>query len=134
MTVFALTACAGFKEMKQTLVNLQSLQQGLVATFNEPNTNVNVNNSTLTVTFVNSQYAKLPETTRAALGRQVAEYVRDHYADYARITEVCVGFQSSVSAGVLNASKTEVPYVYTAAELGAPPAMTAGASADTTAK
>jgi len=47
---------------------------------------------------------------RAALGRRVAEFVRDRYGDYGSLTEVRVGFRREWQAGTVTMKNTEVPY------------------------
>jgi len=127
-----LLACSGLAEMKQTLQGLQSLQAGLVQDLQEPNTNVNITNSSLVVTFVNSRLASQPEEQRARTARHVAEFVRDHYVAYSSLSRVAVGFQSRASVGVASASKTEVPYSFSTADLGPAPSMPTPASPDST--
>jgi hypothetical protein len=120
-------------EMKQTFQGMQKLQAGLVQDLQEPNTNVKITNSSLIVTFVNSHLASQPEEQRARTARHVAEFVRDHYVGYSTLSRVSVGFQSRASVGVASASKTEVPYSFTTAELGPAPALPQPASPDSSA-
>jgi hypothetical protein len=123
--------CAGFQEMKQTLADLQDLQRRLVQELHEPNTNVNVSDKTLVVTFVNSELASLPPEDRASTARHVAELVRDHYAAYPTLTNVSVGFVTSASVGIASASRTEIPYSFQTSDLGPGPRSTNPLVADT---
>lgn len=109
--VVSLTACADFKD-------LIDLQRRLMAEFPRTAININVTNDHLSVLFQDSTTATLPETERAAFARRVAEFVRDHYRDYDRISEVSVGFSQTKRLGPLTSTRTDVPYSFSRTELG----------------
>lgn len=100
---------------------LTALQRGLAERFREPGISVHLNNQEyLTVLFVNSKVASLPDSDRAVLARAVAEYVRDHYRGYASLSTVAVGFQQALRVGMFSYSSTNRPYSFSTAELGPP--------------
>lgn len=100
---------------------LTALQRGLAERFREPGISVHLNNQEyLTVLFVNSKVASLPDSDRAVLARAVAEYVRDHYRGYASLSTVAVGFQQALRVGMFSYSSTNRPYSFSTAGLGPP--------------
>ncbi len=102
------------------LKDILSLQQGLAREFQTSAISVNLNNSAyLTVTFSNAPIADQPEAEQAAFARRVAEYVRDHYAHYAQLQSIQVGFASVKGVGI-TFTRTRVPYRFTPSELGPP--------------
>lgn len=120
--IAALIGCACSRcGMQQTMRDLLTLHQGLARQYPESAIGVNVTNSVLTVTFQNSTRASLPEAERAALARQVAEFTRDHYPGYARLSRVQVGFVTAHQYGPLTTSRSDVPYSYTVTDLGPAP-------------
>ncbi|HTY05624.1 MAG TPA: hypothetical protein VMC86_03825 [Gemmatimonadales bacterium] len=106
-------ALGGCRELGQ----LMSLQQGLVKRYQTPGINVNITNDVMSVLFTNSKYAGLPESDRRAFARDVAGYVRDHFAGYPSLGTIRVGF-NTMEPGVVTTSHTEIPYVFTRGELG----------------
>lgn len=122
LTVLTLGAgCQGVERMKKMFGDLIALSTGISNQFGEPNTNIDVNNTTLTVTFTNSKLEDLPEPRRAALARNVARYVRDHYPDYPSLTKVAVAFKEQHGQHGATVSQTFVPYRYSTDELGSAP-------------
>ena len=114
LTATSTSACADLKEM-------MSLQQGLAQEFHTPAINLNLNTSrTLTVVFANSPYADLQSGEQSAFARRVAEYVRDHYAGYARLQRITVGFATVRGGGGMQFSTSRLPYTFTPQDLGAP--------------
>lgn len=100
---------------------LTALQRGLAERFREPGISVHLNNHEyLTVLFVNSKVAALPDSDRAVLAREVAEYVRDHYRGYSSLSTVAVGFQQALRVGMFSYSSTNRPYSFSTAGLGPP--------------
>ena len=118
LVLLALTALTpGCGELK----DLFTLQQGLAVAFNAPAVSVNINNrSHLTVTFTNSKVAELPDSERAIVARQVAEYVRDHYRAYATLEDISVGFSRASAVGPVSYTANQIPYSFTTADLGTP--------------
>ena len=114
----ALAACRAIRGMGRTMSDLLHLQSELAAAFNDPNISVNATNSVLTIVFVNSSLQSDSTAKRVELARRVAEYVRDHYAEYPELTRVSVGFQSRVEVGGFTAQQTSVPYTFTTEQLG----------------
>jgi len=107
-------ACADLRD-------IMSLQQGLSKEFPNNAIGVNVNNEAyLTVTFTNSPAAQLPDSEQALLARHVAEFVRDHYAEYARLQEINVGFSTVTGSGSFHFTRTNVPYHFTPKDLASP--------------
>ena len=100
---------------------LTALQRGLAERFREPGISIHLNNHEyLTVLFVNSKVASLPDSDRAVLAREVAEYVRDHYRGYSSLSTVAVGFQQALRVGMFSYSSTNRPYSFSTAGLGPP--------------
>lgn len=98
-----------------------SLRQGLATRFNEPGISINLSNHTaLSVMFVNSKLASLPDSDRAVMARQVAEYVRDHYRGYASLISIAVGFEQAGRVGVFSYTMRKSPYSFSTVELGPP--------------
>jgi CRISPR/Cas system CMR-associated protein Cmr5 small subunit len=115
LVLIALTLACG--ELK----DLFALQQGLAAEFKTPAISVNINNgSHLTVTFTNSKVGELSDSDRAIVARQAAEFVRDHYHDYATLEDVSVGFARSRTAGPITYTNNQVPYSFATTDLGQP--------------
>jgi len=113
----AATLALGCAELR----DMMTLQQGLVREFNETGINININNrANLTVTFSNSPAADLSDAERAAFARQVAEYVRDHYAHYSTLETIAVGFSTVTKTGPITYTNTTVPYRFTPRDLGQP--------------
>jgi hypothetical protein len=107
-------ACGALKDML-------ALQRGLSHEFGTDAISVNVNNgAVLTVLFTNSDAATLASPDRAAFARRVAEYVRDHYAEYGGLARINVGFSRVRQTGVVTVTNNDVPYSFTTQELGAP--------------
>jgi hypothetical protein len=103
------------------LAALTALQRGLAQRFKEPAISIHISNHEyLTVLFVNSKVASLPDSARAVLAREVAEYVRDHYRGYASLSTVAVGFQQSLRVGMFSYRSTNRPYSFSTAGLGPP--------------
>jgi hypothetical protein len=119
------TGCEEFKQVKDALQQMIALQQGISETFGEPATTVNIVNDKVIVSFVSPVKSALPDAQRAKIARNVALYVRGHYADYAKLSSVQVGFTSQRTGGVLTSSETHW-YTFRRAELDA--------SADSTAQ
>jgi hypothetical protein len=122
--LLALGACDSVRQMGAMVKDLQAVSAGISTTFHEPGVNVNVNNGQyLTVLFVNSRFAGLPESARADTARLVAEFVRDHYARYPGLSTVAVGFRSEAGVAGFSMSSQETPYIFSAAELGPRPTV-----------
>ena len=103
------------------LAALSTLQHGLVARFNEPRISINLNNHEyLSVAFVNSKLAELPDSERATLAKEVAQFVRDHYSGYASLTRITVGFRQEMKVGIVSYNATKFPYTFATTELGPP--------------
>lgn len=103
------------------LAALSTLQHGLVARFNEPRISINLNNHEyLSVAFVNSKLAELPDVERATLAKEVALFVRDHYNGYTSLTRITVGFRQEMKVGIVSYNATKFPYTFSTAELGPP--------------
>jgi hypothetical protein len=103
------------------LAALSSLQHGLVARFNEAGISINLHNhQNLSVVFVNSKLAELPDSERAATAREVAQFVRDHYSGYRSLTSIAVGFRQAMKVGMVSFSATKLSYTYSTADLGPP--------------
>ncbi|HTS88088.1 MAG TPA: hypothetical protein VMG41_06305 [Gemmatimonadales bacterium] len=113
-----IAACSNLKELQQSVVELQQLQASLTERFGGPGIVVNETSTTLIVTFVNSDLAKLPSDQRTAKAREVAEFVREHFPGYARLTSISIALQTRSSLGVASFSRTQTPYTYRTAELG----------------
>jgi hypothetical protein len=109
------------------LSDILALQRTLVHQFHTDAISVNVNNGTvLTVLFTSSDAAMLAGPDKAAFARQVAEYVRDHYRDYAGLDRITVGFAQRRRAGPVTLGSTTESYSFTTMELGAPRDTTEG--------
>lgn len=103
------------------LAALSTLQHGLAARFNEPRISINLNNHQyLSVAFVNSKLAELPDSERATLAKEVAQFVRDHYSGYASLRSITVGFRQEMKIGIVSYNATKSPYTFATAELGPP--------------
>jgi hypothetical protein len=128
-----LLSCQGFTDMKELLADLQRLQQGLSRDLHEPNITVNTTNNTLSIVFVNSRLAALPEEQRTKTAHRVAEYVRDHYRRYSTLSSITIGFQTSKGRMGVRVSTTTVPYTFQPAELGPTPVDSVAAHDSSTA-
>ena len=129
VTTAMLLACAVARcGMERTLRDVMMLQQGLMREYQEPAIGVNVANGVLTVVFQNSKRASLPERERSALAHQVAEFVRDHYAEYGHLSRVQIGFTTAHQYGPLTTTRSDVPYSYAATDLGPAPAAATSAT------
>ena len=116
LRVALLLAAIGCADLK----DIFSLQRGLSREFQTNAISINLNNSTdLTVSFTNAPVADSAETARAAFARRVGEFVRDHYPHYDRLQRITVAFSTSSSAGPVRFTRTEAPYRFTHADLGA---------------
>ncbi len=95
-----------------------SLQSGLSARF--PSENVAVTlypPSALTVEFRSHPAS---EQERKQLALQAAEFVRDHYAEYARLQVVDVSFDSVANTGPFSVARSRVVYRFARRSLGEP--------------
>lgn len=114
-----LAGCEQMGRAKQVVSRLTELRSGIAREFGAaPEVKV-MNGRSLTLTFVNSGFEKLPEERREATARRIAEHVRDHYAGYPRLSEVTVDFASRRKTGLV--TRTEMhPVVFSTSDLGAP--------------
>ena len=112
-TTLAVVACAELRD-------ILTLQQGLAKEFNEPAIGININNTSMTITFANVSADTLPEKDRAAYARRAAEYVRDHYTHYSSLQSVDVRFASVTKTGPVTYTQSSTPYHFTPADLGPP--------------
>lgn len=120
LALLPLAGCEQVERAKQVMGEMTQLRSGIAREFGAaPQVNVS-NGRVLTLTFVNSGFEKLPDAQREATARRVAEYVRDHYAGYARLSEVGVAFASQRKAGPVTTTETRPRHVYSTAELDAP--------------
>ena len=75
------------------LQDASRLSREISAALNEPEVKVQLDtHQSLTVTLTNSPVADRPETEWNAHCRRVAEFVRDHYVDYAKLQRIQVVF------------------------------------------
>ena len=74
----------------------------------------------LTIAFTSSDAVALAGPDRGAFSRQVADYVRDHYAAYGSLNRIIVRFAQLPRAGSPTPADTTEAYFFTPAELGAP--------------
>ena len=127
--VAATAGCEALRDMEGKLGTLMTLDTAMVARFGQ-SVNLNAGNSALTVQFVNSAFASLPEAARADTARLVAEFVRDHYAAYSDLHEVDVGFKQVAGAVGFSVTRSDTPYSFRTSDLGpAPPHAKASDSA-----
>lgn len=100
---------------------LMSLPQQLVREFASPLVNVNLStNGNLTVIFQNSPLGELDSASEAKVARQVAAFVRDHYAGYGKLQTVSVGFGTRRGAGPVTVTNTRIPHSFRTTDLGPP--------------
>ena|SRR5437660_935661 len=111
-TTFSL-ACGDLRE-------LFTLQRGLAAEFHTNAINISLSGSHLTVMFANSPISELSDSEQGAFARNVAEYIRDHYAPYDSLEGISIGFSAITSGGPITFTKSRVPYHFTPQELGPP--------------
>jgi hypothetical protein len=117
-----LGGCEQMERAKQVMGEMTELRNGIAREFGAaPNISI-TNGRVLTLTFVNSGFEKLPPERREATARRIAEHVRDHYAGYARLSQVNVAFSSQRKVGPVTTGETQPRHVYSTSELGAPPA------------
>lgn len=109
------SACSDVGELRDLRVLSASIstQYGTAASINLSN------GARLTVTFQNSKYSELPDSSREDFARRVAQYAFAQYARRDSLTEIRVGFRSVRGAGGLSVSHSEVPYAWPRAELKA---------------
>src|SRR5213593_2886052 len=105
--------CADMKD-------LMSLDVALMSEFHEQSVHVDLSSHALTVTFANSTRATAPDSVKAAFARQVAEYVRDHYAHYSSLELIIVGFSKVSQTGPVTVTRGEASFQFTPQDLGAP--------------
>ena len=105
------------------VAQLMAVSAGIGTHFEVKDVSANLSNHThLTLVFSNARVADDPEPVRAAMARQVAEYVRDHYAGYSRLRQITIEFNSVRSGGVVTLTQPKGSYSFTPAELGPAPA------------
>jgi hypothetical protein len=99
--------------------SLLTLQQGLAKEFEWSQVGVNLaNGGRLTVIFQNAPFASETGEARDSICRHAAEYVRDHYADYAALSAIAITFASRKDYGPVNMTKSLTPCSYSIRELG----------------
>ena len=112
LTLLGLTVACG--DIKALL----ALQQDLMREFQTSSVKVSLGSSRLTVVFVNSPNADLPESDRAIFARRVAEFVRDHYGAFDQLQSLRVGFETVHGVGGFSVSSSRIPYEFTPSDLG----------------
>ena len=111
----ALTACGMMGDVRE----LSALQTALAKRYGET-TNVGLSNrEQLTVTFENSKFATLQDSSRSDFARGVAVFVFTEYPQRDSLSSIRVGFRSVLGVPGFTLTRTEAPYSWTAAELRA---------------
>lgn len=115
LAALLLAACA---DLRGSFTAMFQLQRGISETFGEPNTSINVaSGGAMTVTFVNSDFAGLPEAERARRAAEVARYVARHWPREQVLGSLSIGFTSKHGVSGLTLSSTSTPYIYTKVQL-----------------
>lgn len=96
LTFTLLLSCllaAGCVQLAKSLVEISKLQAAIIKEFGDKDVNVNLNNdTTLTITFINSPLNDKGPDERAKRAQQTAVFVNGHYPAIAAIEEIWVGF------------------------------------------
>jgi hypothetical protein len=74
----------------------------------------------LQVTFLESPFAERADAERQAAARKVAEYVRDHYAQYKTLDKVIIAFPTKKELAADKLPHIAGRYTFTRTELGPP--------------
>lgn len=119
--VMTLAHCGAVHDAAREVKKLATLDKALMARYRDRAIGLQEGGDVLTITFRNAPEDSLPPGARATFARGVAEFVRDHYAGYASVDTVRVGFVSEHDYGPLNVTHSAEPYTYSRSELGPGP-------------
>jgi hypothetical protein len=101
--------------------DLLALRNGLAETFRTPEVSVSLQTTgALTITLQNSPFDGQAGAEEQATCRQVAEFVRDHFAHYSTVRSVQVGFASRRGVPGISFTRSRVPCSFSHEELGEP--------------
>jgi hypothetical protein len=111
LLVLAVFGCSRLKD-------IFALRSGIVKEFGTENVTVTITNGEImTVAFVNSPFTDQSREEQGDVARRVADYVREHYADFDSLDVVYVTFGTRRSAGCASYSETGEPFRFTPYQL-----------------
>jgi hypothetical protein len=109
----------GCAELRGTFTAMLELQSGIVRTFGEPNVTVNIaDGGNMTIGFVNSSSAALPEADRAVRATEVARYVTRHWPKDQPLNSLAISFSSRSGVSGLTFTSSTTPYTFSQPQLG----------------